>query len=104
MPGPEPCEPEIAAAKTERPKTILPWRGKAQARDAELDARTRSLLDAIEAERQAKLARESAPPAVAKPPKTEAKKQEPSPLVAGLCILAAVVAGFIVYFAAASKN
>jgi hypothetical protein len=37
-------------------------------------------------------------------PAEAAEKNEPSPLVAGLCILAAIVTGFVLYFAAASKN
>ena len=77
---------------------VLPWRADAQRRDEDLNARTGALLQAIEAERQARLARESASPAVAEPPKTETKKEEPSPLLAGLCVLGAVAVGFVVYF------
>jgi S1-C subfamily serine protease len=93
----EPAEP--TAAK----KPILPWRGEAQAKAADLDARTQRLLQAIEAERQARLAAEHSPQ-LAEPPKTETKDDAPSPLAAGLCVLAAIVVGFVIYFAAASKN
>jgi hypothetical protein len=99
MPGPEEYEPASAAKKP-----VLPWRGEAQQRDEELNARSRNLLQAIEAERRARLAAESTAGGVAEQPKAEPKKDEPSPLLAGLCALGAVVVGFVVYFAAASKN
>jgi thiol-disulfide isomerase/thioredoxin len=102
MPGPETSEVE-AAARTEKPKAVLPWRGQAQSRDAELDARTRRILDAIEADRRDRLEREPAGRAV-EPPKVKPKDDEPSPLLAGLCVLAAVVVGFVVYFAAQKQT
>jgi len=104
MPGPEPCEEPADATAVKKPaEPLLPWRGGAQRRDADLDARTRDLLQAIEAERQARLAGQQSPQ-IAEPPKTEAKEEGPSPLLAGLCVLGAVVVGFVVYFAAASKS
>jgi hypothetical protein len=100
MPGPVfdgPSQP--TAAK----KPVLPWRGDELQRDADIDARTRNLLQAIEAERRARLAGQQQPQVV-EPPKTEVKEDRPSPLMAGLYVLAAIVVGFVVYFAAASKS
>ena len=37
-------------------------------------------------------------------PAEKPKPEEPSPLLAGLCILAAVVVGFVIYFAGSSKS
>jgi hypothetical protein len=37
-------------------------------------------------------------------PVDKPKPEEPSPLLAGLCILAAVVVGFVIYFAGSSKS
>jgi S1-C subfamily serine protease len=104
VPGPIPDEPiaENTSAKKSG-SAVLPWRGKSQQRDEQLDVRTRDLLDTIEAERQARLAAEAATRATEQP-KTEPKEAATSPLLAGLCILAAVAAGFVIYFAAASKN
>jgi thiol-disulfide isomerase/thioredoxin len=84
-------------------KSVLPWRGKSETRDADCDRRIKELLAAQEAERQARLNAQRQP-TNGESPKPEKKKDEPSPLLAGLCILAAVIVGFVVYFAAASKN
>jgi thiol-disulfide isomerase/thioredoxin len=91
LPGPEPYV-EMSAEK----KPILPWRGAAQQRDEDLNARTGALLQAIEAERRARLVEQKTP--AVKPEKAETPNSEPSPLLAGLCVLAAVAVGFIVYF------
>jgi S1-C subfamily serine protease len=83
---------------------VLPWREGAQRRDEELNARTNALLNAIRAERQARLARESVPPVAVEQPKAETEKDTPSPLLAGLCVLGAVAAGFVIYFATAKNQ
>lgn len=83
-----------------KPKPILGWRDGAQKRDNDLERRQRALLQALEAERRARLA---SPPEVfvARPPATQeaAPDAEPSPLLAGLGIVAGVVVGFVIYFA-----
>ncbi len=97
----QPCD-ETAATGRLPTQPLLPWRGDAERRDDDLDARIRGLLAAQELERQERLAREAAGPSVVvePPPKVEAvANDEPSPLIAGLCILGAVVAGFVIYFA-----
>jgi hypothetical protein len=38
------------------------------------------------------------------PPKPAEENSEPSPLLAGLCVLGAIVAGSVIYFATQSKN
>jgi S1-C subfamily serine protease len=82
-----------------KPSPILGWRDGAQKKDSDLERRQRELLQALEAERQARLA---TPPQVsAQPPvKSEAAPDaEPSPLLVGLGIVAGAVAGFVIYFA-----
>jgi hypothetical protein len=100
LPGPifdETTEP--TAAK----KPVLPWRGDAQARDADLDARTQRLLQAIEAERQARLAGRQSPQ-IAEPPKTEPPAAEPSPLLAVIIILASAAIGGAFYSLTRKKS
>lgn len=98
MPGPAEFEPASAEKKP-----MLPWRNEAQRRDDNLDARTRDLLQAIEAEHQARLAREAAASKSVEKPKVEAKPEELSPLLAGLCVLGAIAVGMVVYFTAAKS-
>jgi S1-C subfamily serine protease len=98
MPGPIFDEPATEAVAKKHDGAVLPWRGEAQQRDEELDARTRSLLAAIEAERRARLAAErSQPPPAAEPPSPAADKNETSPIVAALVIVAALAAGAVFY-------
>ncbi len=100
LPGPIFDEPAAGTAAKKRDGTVLPWRGKAQQRDEELDARTRNLLEAIEAERRARLAADrsqSMPLAEPKPLKPENNDNEASPLVAALVIAAALAAGAVFY-------
>jgi hypothetical protein len=104
MPGPEPAPEEASAKKPGT--TVLPWRGKAERRDADIAERQRQLLDALEADRQARLEsqRQATPqerPATAPKHETES---DMTPLAAGLCVLGGIVIGFVVYFAAASKG
>jgi thioredoxin 1 len=100
LPGPIADEPpaENTGAK-QRDGAVLPWRGKAQQRDEELDARSRNLLEAIEAERRARLAAERSqpPPAQSQPCKPESNDSGASPLVAALVIAAALAAGAVFY-------
>ncbi|MFZ1935679.1 MAG: trypsin-like peptidase domain-containing protein [Thermoguttaceae bacterium] len=100
LPGPILDEPpaENTGAK-KRDGAVLPWRGKAQQRDEELDARSRNLLDAIEAERRARLAAERSqpPPAHLQPLTPESNDNAASPLVTGLVIAVALAVGGIFY-------
>ncbi len=106
MPGPIFDEPTAEAVAKKHDGAVLPWRGEAQQRDEELDARTRGLLAAIDAERRARLAAErpqQTPPAV-EPPSPAAEKSETSPIVAALVIVAALTAGAVFYRATAHRN
>ena len=87
------------ALTSQNAKPMLPWRGNAEKRDADLDARTR---------RPARCDRSGAP-GQARRPAADAVHVEaaerptrcddrPSPLLAGLCVLAAILAGFVIYF------
>jgi len=93
MPGPIFDEPSETAAAKESSGAILPWRGEAQKRDADLDARTRDLLRAIEAERQARLAAEQQPPQARQPSSIPEKENDPSPLLAVIVIVGALTVG-----------
>ena len=77
---------------------LLPWRGEVQQRDESQQAAIDRLIE-LERMRQQRPDRES-PPVVVKPPvKVEpTPESEFSPLVAGLCMIGAVVAGFVIYF------
>jgi len=100
LPGPIFDEPAAEAAAKQRDGAVLPWRGKAQQRDEELDARTRNLLEAIEAERRARSAADRSqpvPPAESKPLKPASENNEASPLVAALVIVVALAIGGIFY-------
>jgi hypothetical protein len=100
MPGPE-SAPEEASAK--KPGTnVLPWRGKAEQRDADIAERQRQLLDALEADRQARL--ESQRQATTQERPATASRDETgsdmTPLGAGLCVLGGIAIGFVIYFSA----
>jgi len=97
VPGPIFDEPAEPTAGKERAKPVLPWRGEAQQRDEELNARTRNLLEAIEAERRARLAAEATAGGVVEQPKPEPKKEEPSPLLAAIVILGSLTIGGFFY-------
>lgn len=87
-------------------KPVLPWRGGAQQRDSDLQSQVDALIKALELERQVRLAREATPPAtVPLVPKGEMPAAEEfSPVIAGLSIVASMVGGFVIYFAATSKS
>jgi hypothetical protein len=78
---------------------LLPWRGEAQRRDETQQAAIDRLikLERMRGERQER----TMPPVVAQPPaKIEPENNETfSPIIAGLCILGAVAAGFVIFFA-----
>jgi hypothetical protein len=73
---------------------MLPWRGDAESRDRSLDAR----IGALERERQ----QQPAPPVIAQPPPPPPPPPTPepennlSPILAGLVVLGAVVAGLVI--------
>lgn len=124
MPGPEPYAPLVpvppisgcgpngcpAGQKCEQAgvsKTpVLPWRGDAQKRDDSQQVAIDRLIE-LERMKQERLDREAAQPVpVEQPrlqPEVKPEADEPSPLIAGLCVLGAVVVGFVIYFGA-SKN
>ena len=107
LPGPIFDQPAAEAAAKQRDAAVLPWRGKAQQRDEELDARTRNLLEAIEAERRARAAAERSQPmpsAESKPLKPENNDNETSPIVAALVIVAALAAGAVFYRVTRHRN
>jgi thioredoxin 1 len=105
VPGPIFDSPVQPAAAGKAAKPVLPWRGGELKRDDDLARRQQELLAALEAERQARLAaeRQQAPPPVESNEQHDAKSDEVSPLLAGLCILGAIACGFVVYFVGA-KN
>ncbi len=100
-PVPHAAEPFVDMAKAGK-TPLLPWRGDTQKRDDSQDARIEALIQLQERERASGAARVE----VGIAPKAERgpAEDEPSPLVAGLCILGAVVAGFAVYFGAEELN
>jgi hypothetical protein len=104
LPGPEPAAEEASAKK---PGTnVLPWRGKAEQRDADIAERQRQLLDALEADRRERLQAERQATVQERPaaaPQNETGS-DMAPLGAGLCVLGGIVVGVVVYFAAASKH
>ena len=94
MPGPI-FDLSVDTANAKKPeKEIIHWRRDAHGRDDELNARTDALLQAIEAERQARLAAEHQPPAkIESPTKLDAKQDEASPAIAAMVILGAFAIG-----------
>ena len=101
--GPLAPVPPMQAAK-QQGGPMLPWRNDAQKRDSEMDARLRALLAAQENERRERLAGPSIGVQVGpKEAEPTPEKPDPVPLLAGLCVMAGVVAGFAVYFGA-KKN
>jgi len=105
------CTPGSGCCPTgqSQPGALLPWRGGAEKRDADLDARVKALLEALEAERANRQAAEAQKPPVDLPvpppptPPVETEKPQTYPVVVGLVILLSVVAGFVVYFALPKK-
>ncbi len=93
-----PCEGRETCEATAK-KPLLPWRSETQQRDDDQDARIERLIELQE--RQAKAAASSpgkiAPVEASKD--TDAKKEEISPILAGLCLLGSVAVGFVFYFA-----
>ena len=93
-------EPRTAAGEAKLGRQpLLPWRGEAEKRDADLNARIERLIDLAERQQAAQNApavdvNASPPPTVQQPPRTAGR----SPLLAGLCLLAGVAAGAFLYF------
>jgi thiol-disulfide isomerase/thioredoxin len=88
-----------STAKEEvRSTPILPWRGQTQERDDAQDARIRALLELQERQAREPVAAGKADVAAEAAKPEAAGKRAPSPLVAGLCIAAAVALGFVLYF------
>jgi hypothetical protein len=88
---------ETAASK----KPLLPWRGDTQARDDSQDARIEALI---------RLGEQKAREPAAQPPERGVvvevgppAKKEPSPVGVVLCLLAAVVAGFVFFYGVQKK-
>ncbi len=101
LPGPELDEPVAPAAK-EKTNPILPWRGNTQNRDDRQDARIDALIRLNEQKARDGASPQGKADVSVSIGKQEVKK-EASPLVAGLCILAAVAVGFVIYFAMPKK-
>jgi S1-C subfamily serine protease len=105
--GPNGCPlpgPDFSDTNARSPgKKALPWRGKAEGRDQSQEQRIDSLLQAIQAERQARLDNQQQPALPPLPPANGPvvveTKDRASPLLAGLCCIAAVVAGGVIFFA-----
>jgi thioredoxin 1 len=106
MPGPEPYELYVPTArdkKKDKPP-VLPWRADEEAVNR---AQAEQIDKLIELERLR--AANSAKPArdvsvnVQAPEKNAEKKDDASPLIAGICILGAIVLGFVLYFALPKK-
>ncbi len=96
--------PDAQQTGPSRPAAVLPWRGGAEKRDSELDARIKALLEAVEAERANRQAESQRPPidaTVPPPPAVEAPRTYP--VVVGLVVVASVAAGFVLYFALPKK-
>jgi hypothetical protein len=105
LPGPLPYEPYVNEAKSKAACPILPWRNETQKRDDAQDARIRALIELQE--RQARESAPSAPKAEAAPAGAKAdgaKKDEMSPLLAGVCMLAAVGIAAAFYFLTAKGS
>jgi thioredoxin 1 len=97
--GPNGCEPGTSCEQADITKNpMLPWRGEAESRDKELDARTNALLQALEQERQARLQGQQQPNVSIQ----VAPKPDPvdaiSPMLAGLCVLGALAAGIVLFY------
>ena len=94
-----PCEACDATAK----KPLLPWRDDTQRRDDDQDARIKRLIELQE--RQATAAAKSPIKAglAEEGENADAEKNGFSPILAGLCMLGSIAAGFVIYFAA-QKN
>jgi hypothetical protein len=82
-------------------KPILPWRGDTQARDDSQDARIDALI---------RLGEQKAREPAVQPPERGVvvevgppAKKEPSPIGVVLCLLAAVVAGFMFFYGIQKK-
>jgi hypothetical protein len=88
-------------------KPMLPWRDGAQRRDQSQRVAIEGL---IELERLRQADRYSRPPIIEMPsaaqsaPPAKPNAVSPSPLLAGLCVLAGVLGGFIIYFANEKGN
>jgi hypothetical protein len=84
-------------------KPVLPWRGGAEARDRSQAEQIDKLieLERLRAERQGQQDAARSPSPEPPAPSPDA---EPSPLLAGLCILAGVALGVIVYFTTQKTN
>ena len=108
--APCPCGPGQACAlpaRSEPPKKfLLPYRADEDKRLAGTDARLDRISSLLLAMQQANLAKQAEP--TASPEASQqveaARGRQTSPLLAGLCILGSVVAGTVIYFAAAKKQ
>ncbi len=98
------CTPGSGCCPTgqSKPGALLPWRGGAEKRDADLDARVKALLEALEAERANRQAAEAQKPPVELPVPppipTPAVDDGPKPLVVVLLIVGAVCIGVVVFY------
>jgi hypothetical protein len=118
MPGPVTPIEDLPDARDSRPdgnceqaaqgqkNPLLPWRGGAEARDNSLDARTKALLDALEAEKRAREAGDQQkpqpqvpPPVVELPPVVEAPVvDEPKAGIVIACVVGALLVGVVVFY------
>jgi len=97
-----PLEPVDQAKLGGKDKTLLPWRKEAEANDKAQDARIEALIGLLEAQVQVRPGPSvdvQVGPKPLRPSYKPPTAAERSPLLAGLCVLGGVVAGFVVYFA-----
>lgn len=109
---PSPAPEVVDEAAYGKQKPILNWREGAQGKDNELEQRQKELLQALDAERQARLAgqnqQQQPPTVIVNPPAVPAADARPAdealtPLGVILCLIGAGAAGIVLFYVA-GKN